>query len=367
MSFTAESVRISKNTALLALKELSDPDTRFIGAKRLGGIIAWNTAYGWGTTTSAAAVGSMATGAFTYWINAVQQLMSDDDDEYRKKMQKEKSIRRITRDFNIGSDIFLNKADEGKLIYIDMGSINPYNFISNFLNRFDQLTRDEGEGVVKDIFRAIGFSLSSFIKGDFVFARFMSTWEALTGGRIPEDSYGKKIYRDKDTPYQKGLALAKYMGGIFTPNMAKSLYRSREMAKEGNQEGADAEIMSSLTLRKVVIDGNVWFYQRLANGANPYVKDIEAYQKDYSRASYKNISNEEKEAAYIESVNNIKRVISEMALDYRAALDIGVDEGKLYESMMKAKVSEENIAAVIEAMNTDVNKLDNEFFLQRRH
>jgi hypothetical protein len=367
MSFTAESVRISKNTALLALKELSDPDTRFIGAKRLGGIIAWNTAYGWGTTTSAAAVGSMATGAFTYWINAVQQLMSDDDDEYRKKMQKEKSIRRITRDFNIGSDIFLNKADEGKLIYIDMGSINPYNFISNFLNRFDQLTRDEGEGVVKDIFRAIGFSLSSFIKGDFVFARFMSTWEALTGGRIPEDSYGKKIYRDKDTPYQKGLALAKYMGGIFTPNMAKSLYRSREMAKEGNQEGADAEIMSSLTLRKVVIDGNVWFYQRLANGANPYVKDIEAYQKDYSRASYKNISNEEKEAAYIESVNNIKRVISEMALDYRAALDIGVDEGKLYESMMKAKVSEENIAAVIEAMNTDISKMDNEFFLQRRY
>jgi len=367
MSFTAESIRISKNTALLALKELSDPDTRFIGAKRLGGIIAWNTAYGWGTTTSAAAVGSMATGAFTYWINALQQLVSDDNDENKKKMQKEKSIRRIVRDYNKASDIYLTQADGGKLIYTDIGSVNPYNFISNFLNRFDQLTRDEGEGVVKDIFRSVGFALAPFVKQDFVFTRFMAAAEALGGGRIPEDSYGKKIYRQSDTPTQKGVAIAKYLGGVFTPGMAKNLYRAKEMAKEGNQEGADAEIMSTLTLRKVVIDGNVWFYNKMAGGENPYVKDIEAYQKDYSRASYKNISNEEKEAAYIESVNNIKRVISEMALDYRAALDIGVDEGKLYESMMKAKVSEENIAAVIEAMNTDVSKMDNEFFLQRRH
>ena len=282
-------------------------------------------------------------------------------------MQKEKSIRRIVRDYNISSDIFILKADSGQLIYVDIGSVNPYNFISNFLNRFDQLSRDEEEGVVKDLFRSIGYSLSPFIKQDFIFNRLISAYEALSGGRIPEDNYGKKIYREQDPAYVKGIELSKYIGGVFTPGMVKNLFRAREMAIGGNQDGADAEIFSTFTMRKVAIDGNVWFYNRLAKGQNPYVKDIESYKTDYFRVANKNISDEEKDAAFLKSVNNIKNVISTISKDFRAGLDIGTDENKLYESMIKSGLKEDNIAAIIESANGNIEKLENEFFLQKRH
>lgn len=366
MTFTAESVRISKNTILLALRELADPDTRYIGAKRLAGVIAWNTAYGWGTTTSAAAVGSMATGAFTYWINAVQQLLSDDD-ENKKRAQKEKSIRRVVRDYNISSDIYPTQASDGKLIYYDIGSINPYNFMTNFLNRLDQLTRDEGEGTAMDILRALGGSLSPFVKQDFIFSRLITAFEALSGGRIPENSYGKKIYREGDNAYEKAIALSKYVGDVFTPGMVRSIFKAKDMVKEGDIEAAKAEAVSTLTVRKVVVDGEKWFYGRIKSGASPYINDIQSYAKDYSSITYKNVPDSEKEAVYQESVAKIKRMIYETAKDYKAALDIGVDEGKLYESLSKAGYSDENIAAILESVNGGVENLDNELFLRRRH
>lgn len=366
MSFTAESIRVSKNTILLALRELGDPKTRYIGAKRLGGVVAWNTAYGWGTTTSAAAVGSMATGAFTYWINAVQQLLSDDDEENKKRAQKEQSIRRVVRDFNISSDIYPTQANNGKLVYYDIGSVNPYNFVSNFLNRLDQLTKDDGEGIVMDIFRAIGHSFAPFVKQDFIASRLLTAYEALSGGRIPQNSYGKEIYRNSDPAFEKGKALAAYVGDVFTPGMVRNMWKAKEMVKEGNVEGAKAEVVSTLTIRKNVIDGERWFYGRIKSGATPYFKDIDSYSKEYSSLAYKNVPDSEKDAVYLENAAKIKKLIYETALDYKAAIDIGVEEGKLFEALSKAGYSDWNIAAILETVNGAQN-IDNQLFLMRRH
>lgn len=367
MTFTAESIRISKNTVLIAMRELADPDTRYIGAKRLAGVIAWNTAYGWGTTTSAAAVGSMATGAFTYWLNAFQQLTNEDDDENRKMIQREKNIRRIVRDYNISSDIYPTQFKDGKLIYYDIGSVNPYNFMNNFFNRLDQLTKDDGEGITMDILRAVGGSLAPFVKQDFIFSRLMTAIEALGGGRIPENAYGKEIYRNSDPAYEKAIALGKYVGDVFTPGMVRNIFKAKDMIKEGDVEGAKAEAVSTLTIRKVVVDGERWFYGRIKTGAKPYIDDINSYTREYSSITYKNVPYEEKEALYLKNVDKIKRLIYETSLDYKAAIDLGINEGKLYESLSKAGYSEENMAAILESLSTGVGEIDNELFLRRRH
>ena len=367
MTFTAESIRISKNTLLLAIRELKDKNTASIGAKRLFGVITWNSAYGYTTTASAAGVGAMATGAFTYWINAMQQLTSDDDDNYKKKIQKEKDIRRVVRDYNISSDIFNQKASDGELVYYDIGSVNPYQFLTNFLNRFDQLSKDDGEGYAMDLLRSIGFSISPFVKTDFVAERFIKVYQSLgQDANAPKDQYGKDIYNQSDNAYEKAGKLSKYMMDVFTPGMVRNYFRYRESAKEGDVEGAKNEIISTLTVRKVKVDVNSWFYNKLKNGTSPYVHQIQEQVDEYNRVP-DNASKEKFDEQYYKSLNKIRYIVSQIGKDYAAALNLGVDDRALIKSLQMSKMKDQNITAVIQSVGGNADQINDGLLLTKKH
>jgi len=329
MSFSAEAVRIGKNTAIMAIDELSNPETRFIGAKRLAGMLAWNSVYGALTYKSAAAVGSFATGAYTYASTAIMALVADDDKKYRERLKKESAIRLYVREHNGTSELFFEKAKDGKVVYYDIGSVNPYQFLNHIFNKFDQLSKDDTDGVVVDIAKSIAHGLSPFLATDFIA-------QILIDIASNKDKYGNEIYTDSssdkigDSGPVKIAKQIKYASQAFTPGMVTSAMKTYELSKEGKTEEAKAEAVSTTLIRKYTIDVPLTFYSK----AKEFNKNIETLESNYAKVYNKNVPQSEKDASYNENLTKLKNIISAYSDYYNGALELGASKDDLLKSLV---------------------------------
>lgn len=334
MSFSAEAVRIEKNNMMLAIKELSNERTRATGAKRLAGMVTLNTIFAQATASSALSIGALATGGFTYFISALKALFGDDEEAMKAMMEKEKHLRMLVRDFSVGSDLFIRKAENGILQYIDIGAYHPFGFRHKIMNRFDQLTRDDDSGVISDAANAFAFGLKDYLEPDFAAKAFI---DYLYG----RDKYGMRTYNSGDHPVKQQVDRASnLLVEAFAPGFAKNLYDSRSAYARGEDW---SEPLLNIIVRTEKIDIAKVFNNRFNTVWEAKLYDAKRHYNDSKKPGN---SEEEIMDAYLEAVRRYKLEVKDIRSYVDAALDFGTDPEVLMD-ILKNKIGNDKVVRLI--------------------
>jgi len=326
MSFAAESVRIEKNNFMIALKELADSRTRGTGAKRLAGMTTINYMFWSKTTGAAAAVGALATGSFTYGFSALKELMDDEDDEIKVQMtQREKDLRLWVREFSNSSDLANIKITSEGINYIDIGAYHPFGFRHKILNRFDQLVRDESEGVIMDASRAIGHGFDPFLTPDFTAKAFIDAINDI-------DKYEKSISNPNDPAFIRMIDQASYfLKEAFAPGIVNNIIRSRKETRKNEPEKAKEAMMDTI-VREDNIEFTKAFFFKFKNDWNKRFESANAYYNDPINNGE---SKESIQAGYDKAVSTKKEVIKDVVKYYQSAIRLGANETELSDIVQK--------------------------------
>jgi len=326
MAFAAESVRIEKNNFMIALKELADSRTRGTGAKRLAGMTTINYMFWSKTTGAAAAVGALATGSFTYGMSALKELMDDEDDEVKAQMtQREKDLRLWVREFSNSSDLANIKITKDGISYIDIGAYHPFGFRHKIMNRFDQLVRDEQEGVIMDAGRALGHGLDPWLTPDFTAKAFIDAINDI-------DKYDKAISNPNDPAFRRRIDQATYfLQEAFAPGIVNNIIRSRKETRRGEEEKAKEAMMDTIVREDNIEFTKAFFFKF----KNDWGKRLEAANEYYNDPINNAESKESIKAGYERAVDTKKEVIKDIVKYYQSAIRLGANETELAEIVQK--------------------------------
>jgi 2-polyprenyl-3-methyl-5-hydroxy-6-metoxy-1,4-benzoquinol methylase len=326
MAFAAESVRIEKNNFMIALKELADSRTRGTGAKRLAGMTTINYMFWSKTTGAAAAVGALATGSFTYGMSALKELMDDEDDEVKAQMtQREKDLRLWVREFSNSSDLANIKITKDGISYIDIGAYHPFGFRHKIMNRFDQLSRDEQEGVIMDAGRALGHGLDPWLTPDFTAKAFIDAINDI-------DKYDKAISNPNDPAFRRRIDQATYfLQEAFAPGIVNNIIRSRKETRRGEEEKAKEAMMDTIVREDNIEFTKAFFFKF----KNDWGKRLEAANEYYNDPINNAESKESIKAGYEKAVDTKKEVIKDIVKYYQSAIRLGANETELAEIVQK--------------------------------
>lgn len=335
MAYTAESVRIEKNNFMLAIKELSDPRTRVTGGKRLAGMATLNYMFWSKTAGAGAAVGALATGAFTYGYSALQALMDDEDEQVKEQMsQREKDIRLWVREFSQSSDLASIKITDKGISYVDIGAYHPFGYRHKIMNRFDQLTRDKEEGVIMDAARSLGAGLDPWVQPDFTVKAFL---DALNN----TDKYNKEISNSNDPSWKKTIDQSSYfIKESFSPGMVNNMIRAYKADQKGDPEKVKKSFQDIL-VREDEIEFTKSFFYKFKNEWDTKFSQANKYYNDAVSAGE---SPEAIQEAFNKSVDTKKRIIDDVVKYYQSAIRMGA--------------SAEEMAAIVEKM-APTNKIAN--------
>lgn len=335
MAYTAESVRIEKNNFMLAIKELSDPRTRVTGGKRLAGMATLNYMFWSKTSGAGAAVGALATGAFTYGYSALQALMDDEDEQVKEQMsQREKDIRLWVREFSQSSDLASIKITDKGISYVDIGAYHPFGYRHKIMNRFDQLTRDNEEGVIMDAARSLGAGLDPWIQPDFTVKAFL---DALNN----TDKYNKEISNSNDPSWKKTIDQSAYfIKESFYPGMVNNMIRAYKADQKGDPEKVKKSFQD-IIVREDEIEFTKSFYYKFKNEWDTKFSQANKYYNDAVSAGE---SPESIQEAFNKSVDTKKRIIDDVVKYYQSAIRMGA--------------SAEEMGAIVEKM-APTNKIAN--------
>lgn len=311
---------------MIALKELADSRTRGTGAKRLAGMTTLNYMFWSKTTGAAAAVGALATGSFTYGMSALKELMDDEDDEVKAQMtQREKDLRLWVREFSNSSDLANIKITKDGISYIDIGAYHPFGFRHKILNRFDQLSRDEQEGVIMDAGRALAHGLDPFLTPDFTAKAFIDALNDI-------DKYEKSISNPNDPAFVRRIDQATYfIQEAFYPGIVNNIIRSRKETRKNEPEKAK-EAMMDIIVREDNIEFTKAFFFKFKNDWN---KRFEAANAYYNDPINNGESQESIQAGYDRAVNTKKEVIKDVVKYYQSAIRLGANETELSDIVQK--------------------------------
>lgn len=334
VSFPAEVIRTSWNTVALAKKELSNKETRGIGAQRLSGLLTAAT-----LTTAA----SLATRAMVG--------VSDDEED---------DIREFLPTWSKNSQfIFLGKKD-GKIKYIDLGYSDPHSYIKDPIKTLF-IADDTKEAMVNSIKEL----LSPFIS------------EQILAKRIREiasnkKESGKEVYNEQLPLGDQAAAIYEHLAAAIEPGTVRSLRRMTEGSKgitgdQGKKYGLRDEIIAMFSGQRIEeLDAK----QALSFKINRVKKDVDEAKDIYNSVKYRagEIPKEELDKA-LENSQTALSGIYEKAKEYHdAAIRLGVDTKDIDEIFKRNKLSKETIKNIKEgeADFSEEYKL-NQIFEERLH
>jgi hypothetical protein len=194
VTFTSESVRVLANTLALTKQELVDPATRSIGTQRAIG------------TASAALL-------FPTLGLLMKSLLGLDDDD-------EKAVRELVPEWQKNSElILLGKDNKGKISYLDVSYLNPYNYIKEPFTAFKR-----GD--------SLGQSLKNSLQA--IFEPILN--EQILAGTLADiarnkTETGREVYNPQGSVDEQAKAITAHLWNAFEPGTITSMERITKAAK----------------------------------------------------------------------------------------------------------------------------------------
>ena len=304
-TFQAESVRTFGNAWIQGLKELSSPNNRVkgIGMRRLTGALIYVNGRSALTALLAKSAGMAAKGVF----GILTGMFSDEEEE------KTKDVYRNIANFLQDADIFTDDNYDGTYTVYDITSADPYNVVMRTLNVASDQAREEGFGPMT------AASIIKSIVGDITDKElsYAAVSEAISG----VDAYGKDIWVDGDSDYQKAVLGLSHIASKVLPGTAVSVKRVMEADDLG------LELLAQATgVRSYKVDA-VRSFSRGVRTAETQVSKIKVrlYGKLYSEK----LTEDEKIEAIDEARRAYMNVLRPLHQQYVGNLRLNSDPDKL--------------------------------------
>jgi hypothetical protein len=298
VSFPAEVMRTTWNTADLATREMKDPSTRDIGIKRMSGFLTAATA------TAAAAAASKAIVGMNH---------KDDND-----------LRRFMPSWSEDSDLlFVRRPKDSVYTYVDLGYSDPFNYIKKGVNSFLNNSNKPVEGVIDMVIEmSEPFLGEELLASKIVDVRRNSKGE--TGGRI---------FNPESPPGDQAVDILRYMWDGVKPGVLSSAERISKGARkkvEGSREYNLAEELAAVgfgqRITKINVGESFMFKTKDYRDA---IADAKFIYTKLLRSTSPDITEKDKEAAYETANNVLEEIVLNAHEDYKAALRLGVSKRKL--------------------------------------
>jgi hypothetical protein len=305
VSFPAEVIRNTANTAKIALEERRDPDTKSIGRKRFAGLMM------------AHAIPTMA----AIGMRSLAGLDADDMEDIRKFLPP----------WSENSDILILK-DKGRGVYtyIDVGYSDPFNFTKQVVNA--ALRGDSVDDAVVDAVKEFS---EPFIGRELLAGKINDVVNNKKGDT--ED----KVYNEALPPGDKAWEMIKYLWDGIEPGGLSSAERIHKSFKDyegyyGKNYDPVNEISALLTgFRVSDVNMKTSFYFKMKQIGDEFASAREIY---WDKKGRKGISKEEKEKAYRQANQAAKETIQKANELYRAAGKHKVHYWELDDILEKTRV-----------------------------
>ena len=297
VSFPAEILRVTYNTQRLWMKELSDPATRSIGAKRM--------------------VGSLIAATLTGAISTFRMidLGMDDEDGVRFK--------RFLPPWSKNSDIIMiDSKGGGVYTYIDLGFSDPHNYIKKPINAL--LSRPQNESIDKVVLDGLNELFEPFLGEEILVSRLLDV------SRNKKKGSGTPVYNEALSLGDQYMEMVKYVAQGIEPGAISSARRihkafRRSLGDYGQSSTPTNEILNVVLGQKIQTLDIGFNYKYKLRFSGDQIKDavsIYSFQLKKKRGS----TPEEKHGAYLKAYESLNQIINEARYDYIAALKLGVSK-----------------------------------------
>lgn len=302
-SFPAEVVRTTYNTIELAGQELKNPETKNIGKKRVVGLL-----------TSAIVPASLS-------IMSRYMLGIDKEDD--------EDIRRFLAPWNKNSDLVYLKSDKkGVYRFVDAGYSDPQNYLKKPINAMIK-----GDFSAEDIGDAVAEFFEPFLGEEILAGKLMDV-------RSNKSASGGKIYNEADPIGNQISDGIQYVWQGMSPGFIKQMQRiylgATGQKKRGKEYGLADEILAIGAGQRItnvdVADSFYWKLRRHGESLSDTQNDYKSLLRD------KNVPKRLMKKAHKKAEQQIKDILSEAHLDFKAATRLGVPIEELQSTIDKMRV-----------------------------
>jgi hypothetical protein len=350
LAFPVESVRVSYESLKLAYDELNsgNPVLKNIGAQRIAGTIAYNSAL-----SGIVYYGAMLAGT---GLSGMAGYLFDED----KEKKKANAYRMYMAPWNKDKDAYVYQFKNGKLVYVDMGGSDPYGYQKEVWNTFwDNL--GDGKGFWTSMATSLGKAAQPFTEMDM-------TVKAVLNLAYNEDDYGRKIYKESDSKGKASLKTLEYLNKTISPGVITTATRMYDAYNEDKGKFS-AEVASLSGYRVYTVDLLKQFgimlnakNKSVVNPKQAFKDRIESdYTKSWNAVKNSNVPEAEKDIEYQRLSDGIRDILKEMREYYDAAIDGGVKESDLIDVLNRSGIKPSHRLSVME------KKFDypNSYYLRR--
>ena len=294
VSFAYESIRTAFNTYGLALKELSDPKLKSIGAKRIASALTYTSLKG-----AMAVMGGMS---FDF-------LTGGEDSE--EGIQDRKDLRRFVASWSKDSAFFVTGKEPGKVSFIDLSASDPHAFFSELI-----ISGADEEKAIEMLGEKVKTFLSPFVSEEILLRAFREVTDNV-------DSNGKKIYDLSDGPSAAEQAL-EHLAKAVEPGTLSTIRRLLDEDKQLNNE-----LLGIIGKRVVEVDIATSFYFKQREAREKIGDAKSAYKASVRKAKSGKMSQKEIDSEYALQNEKYKKHIKNIRDDVDAALRLGVPKSKI--------------------------------------
>jgi hypothetical protein len=290
VSFPYEMIRTTINAIDIGLKEIKDPRTRTIGAKRLAGTIT--------------AIGAVS--AASLFSKMVNNINKDDED----------GIRRFLAPWMINSELFFLKNDrKGEYQILDLSQTDPHNYFKKPL-----IAILNGEDVKESAITSFKEFFNPFLSEELLLSKILDINRNKT-------AYGKQVYNEQDPVGNQISDMYAHIAQAIEPGSLRSFKKIGKGMMGQLDERTGKPINWKLESVNQITGQRIYTLNILQSAQFKFAKvddDIKEARRIYNTVFYaKGSTDEQKKDAYDRANEAIKKTILEAKQDYDAAIKLG--------------------------------------------
>jgi hypothetical protein len=257
--------------------------------------------------------------------------------------------------WNKNSEVINLKFSDGIYNYMDIGSLDSYNYQRQVWNAFWE-NINKPQDVPKAALKAAARTIDPYLEFDMTYQTFLSLYNN-------EDDFGKKIYNPALGYSDRLIKQGEFAAKKFAPGAIAAAMKVYKSYDESDYNSVTSEIRSQFFARQYSVDLRKQFASYMyaetdkKNTEDVGFKQMLENAKDiYTSVKYKtSASKEEKEYAYNLAIEKYKSVLERISKYYHAAVAGGVPAEDLTTIMMRARLKTHEINGIKENKYNAVN------------